>query len=189
MSRPSANSAAPSSSPPTDHTAVAAPAAPAALPLRSEFYPSTRSLYVTQWVVPGAAASSVVGGVVGAALAAVLHPRRPLFSSSLTVASKFGGCALVYLGAVSSWTKRAPPEWNHNRLVVHTGVGAFTGALLGSITGRSWGATGNRARGMGRGALLGAALAIPAWWVIEGRHSGLDDLDGEGAGRASAVKS
>ena len=152
---------------------------------------------MTQWVVPGAAVSGVLGGVVGATLAAVLQPRRPMLSTSLTVASKFSFCSLLYLGSVSSWTKHAPPSWNEPRLAVHLGLGAFTGAMLGSVTGRSWGALGNRAGAVARGGLIGAALAIPAWWVIEGRHPKgvLDDMGGtanhghNSAAPASPVKS
>lgn len=145
------------------------PAPAAASPVQRDLYTHPSSAHIASWIMPGTVASAYVGGALGAALAA-LDPARPLWKGTYRAAGKCGAGAFMYLSGTAQLSKLAYFDGKTEqryRFGIHAANGMLVGGLLNAATHGSLSGP--------RGALLGLAASVPAWFVLEGRHALLGD--------------
>lgn len=129
-------------------------------------YDDPASAYSAQLVIPGTVGAGLLGLLLGGAISAVLH--RPMWKGASNAGLKLGAATFAYLGGVAGSSRRLPREYADQRMQLHMANGVATGAVLGAVTGRG--------KGMIRGAVAGAVIAVPLWWMLEGRYQHAQDI-------------
>lgn len=133
------------------------PSAPLAL---TQPPPNAYARFSRSWLVPGVTLSASLGASVGSIVTAVVN--RPMLLGMVSGGVQLGACGFVYFGNLTLLSRSLPDELAPNRFMVHATSGASAGSMVGAFAGG--------VRGAARGTLFGAAVSVPIWFALEGRH-------------------